>query len=223
MIDIYGITPQTYYDNSRDFQAIARVLEAMSNQCKTAADMVRNSPFDANIDVKLLYLLAKTIGFDNRHRYNDVEFKAICSSFVEIMRAKGTLRAIRKTIELFLTAKGVSDAYRLGYLTDGQTVDKTTLSVLIPAEIVDVTLLEDVFDYILPTGMNYVISFSVGDGDLNTYDVLHADYVNARTYANGNLGVITHKDSEKNVRPTYAESNDSLGLTFTGIMNRHDE
>lgn len=224
MIDVYRSTPQIYYDNSRDFQFIARTLEALANHCKTAADMVVDSPFDSNTDVKLLPLLAKTLGFDGSHRYSDVEFRAICSSFVEIMRSKGTFKAIRKTVELFMTAKGVSGDYEVGY----DDADKTTIIVRIPSEIIDTTLLEDVFDYILPAGMNYVISYSSSRAVVSGKGT-YSDKAKGYVFGSGDLGVVTLYDKsgahadladfDTANKPTFDASNGVLGLTFTGVTN----
>lgn len=57
------MVPEIYYDKSRDFAYIGRLLEIVFNYMKTAADNVGVEP-DEDIDSNIIDLLVNTLGFE---------------------------------------------------------------------------------------------------------------------------------------------------------------
>jgi len=203
MINLYHKTPQVYYDDSRDFQTIARVLEILSNESKTEIDLIRECPFSKNVDIRLLSLLAKTIGFDNKHKYNESEFRAICSSFVEIMHNKGSIRGIELTIETFLAAQGIRGRYQIVYAGD----NVRSLTIVLPVNVSSTTLLEDVFDYIMPAGQEYTFLYADIAGKVDDAKIVVSTEAEVnKTFSSGKLSVVSNDTDtpDKNTTvPTY--------------------
>lgn len=153
MIKLYDKLPEIYFTESRDFQAIARSFEVIYNYIKTNADNVGHLCFDDNFDTQLLNLLTITLGFISKHNYNTRDLFNLCSSFANILKNKGSLKAVEETIKVLLNAQEI-DKY---FFVDIDKEDRRNLLIYLPYELEDIVLLEDVFDYILPSGFTYSI------------------------------------------------------------------
>ena len=151
MIKLYNRLPQIYYDNSRDFQAFARAHEVVLNYLKTNVDVAEALPFSNNFDISLLNLMALTLGFTSKHNYNTEDLFNLCSAFAEILKDKGSIESVRKTIRILLNAQSIKDTFSV----DRDSKDRYNLLIYLPVSMKDLVLLEDVFDYILPSGFTY--------------------------------------------------------------------
>lgn len=160
-----NLVPDVYYKESRDFSYIGRLLEVLFNYSKTNTDLVKVSAMDKNIPSSLIDLLATTVGFESKHEYITSDLIAICSAFSYLLRNKGSLRAIEDAIYILLYTQGITYSPDIYYLTDntGHIIDRYHLVIEIPAEIKDVVLLEDLFEYILPVGFTYNFIYVKGD------------------------------------------------------------
>ena len=215
MIDVYASTPQIYYDNSRDFQTLGRVFEVLLNYVKTGVDLVDNSPFAKNLDAKLLHLLAKTLGFDAYRGYTERELRSVCSSFVEMMRCKGSVRSVDIAVSAFLSSQRISGAYRVKGAFDEEFGSQVIIDL--PISVTDTTMLEDLLDYILPAGTSPKIEFSAYGGVVS-HSTEFVSLVKTYTYGPQTLGLVAIED-ENDEKPTYANAMQGLALTFTGVIN----
>ena len=166
MIKLQNLTPEVYYKESRDFQLLGRLFDLVLNAVKTDTDLLYNLPLSTNSDEKLLELLALTLGFKPKHQYNAKNLKAVCSVFSEILRNKGSIKAIKIACEALFNSMDISQ--QLDYdFTKGK--DNTELNLYIAKDFGDITLLNDLLSYILPAGMscNIIREFHVLD-DSNT-------------------------------------------------------
>lgn len=166
MIKLQNLTPEVYYKESRDFQLLGRLFDLVLNAVKTDTDLLYNLPLSTNSDEKLLELLALTLGFKPKHQYNARNLKAVCSVFSEILRNKGSIKAIKIACEALFNSMDISQ--QLDYdFTKGK--DNTELNLYIAQDFGDITLLNDLLSYILPAGMscNIIREFHVLD-DSNT-------------------------------------------------------
>lgn len=159
MINIRKQLPDVYYNESRDFQLIGRFVEAIANYNKMSVDCMQNLLDAPNLDEKLVNLLAKTIGFESRHEYDVHNLKIICGSFYDIIKYKGTKKAIDKAISALLNSQGIDDEFD-SYLE----VDKQSVEITIPSQTSDIILLKDLFEYILPIGWTYSITTGIAGG-----------------------------------------------------------
>lgn len=151
MIKLQNLTPEVYYKESRDFQLLGHLFDLVLNAVKTDTDLLYNLPLSTNSDEKLLELLALTLGFKPKHQYNAKNLKAVCSVFSEILRNKGSIKAIKIACEALFSAMDISQ--KLDYdFTKGK--DNTELNLYIAQEFGDITLLNDLLSYILPAGIS---------------------------------------------------------------------
>lgn len=151
MIKFQNLTPEVYYKESRDFQLLGRLFDLVLNAVKTDADLLYNLPLSTNSDEKLLELLAFTLGFKPKHQYNARNLKAVCSVFSEILKHKGSIKAVKIACEALFNSMDISQ--QLDYdFTKGK--DNTELNLYIAQDFEDITLLNDLLSYILPAGMS---------------------------------------------------------------------
>lgn len=149
MIRLQKLTPEVYYNHSRDFQFIGRLYDLVLNSVKTNADLLYNLPLNEDSDIAWLDLTSTTLGFEPKHSYNAQQLKALCNSFVEIIRNKGNIQAIEKACNVLIHAEGLPET-----VTIEQSEDLTTLIVHVSPKLSDTALLRDLLNYILPAGVS---------------------------------------------------------------------
>lgn len=208
MISVYRSTPRTYYDDSRDFQFIGRLFEALFNYLKMNVDLSRYDQLSSNSDVRMLPLLAKTLGFESKHEYNTEDLKALCSSFASILRKKGSIGGIEDAVNAFLSAQNIgTEAY-----PSRNPNDYMDLTIYLPEDAGDTALLEDVFDYILPAGMTYNFVRAQAARDPSTTELRASSRVTHGKYPIPDLGRVTRGEAEGSPvnasRPDQFESKD---------------
>lgn len=153
MIKTRELVPQVYYDESRDFQMLGRVYEALFNHCKTYADLMQGLPLSRESDYHMLSLMATTLGFNPKRDYAKEELRAVLSSFITSVKSKGSINGLRIALYLLLRAHNIQDTFNI----ERDSGDSHHLVVYIPKELPSMVLLEDLFDYILPAGFTYTI------------------------------------------------------------------
>lgn len=148
--------PGVYTRESRDFQLFARLMDAVENDVRASAASLRNDPLTPGTDGRMLDLVASTIGFWQSHKYDSRDMRALCASFKSIMARKGTKAAIEDTVRLLLQAQGITSQALVVMTTSSGTGSARTypykVELYIPAQALDAVLLEDMLDYVLPTG-----------------------------------------------------------------------
>lgn len=163
MIDTLKITPSIYSKESRDYQLIGRLYNAVFNYAKMSIDGMNNFPLSKDSDKRFLDLVAKTIGFESKHSYNTENLYALCSSFKKIVSHKGTKRAIEELLSVLLNSQNINKLFKVDVYTNNNTGKFKPYSIVIyvPTELNDIIMLEDMMSYILPAGFVYEIY--VGD------------------------------------------------------------
>ena len=206
MIRTQDLTPSIYYKESRDFQLFGRLYDIVFNYVKTNVDLMENFPINAHTDSKLIELLARTLGFNNKLNYRNDDLNAICNVFISLMRDKGSLRSIKSLVRTILN---VSDINR-NHLVSMNTASKYPLIEIHVPDVVsnsEIKLLEDVLEYILPIGVCYDIKTTkvseVDRGTLNLSDVLRSSNLlnrSSKEYSNINITneelEMTHTDEK---------------------------
>lgn len=148
---VQNMVPEVYYESSRDFSYIGRILEVALNHMKTNADLVNSNLNTVDSD-DLLNSLAYTLGFKPKHKYINKDLINVCSNFTNILKNKGTKYAIEECIKILLNSQDI-----IGDFVILEDYDNYYLEVGLPSGTKDIVLLEDLFDYILPTGWIYSI------------------------------------------------------------------
>lgn len=199
MIKLYDLLPKIYYDNSRDFQAIARSFEVLYNSIKTNADLINEE------DITLVNLLASTLGFNVKHKYDSRDLYKICLVFHDIIKLKGSKSAILMAVNTLLNAQNI-DA-----VPDVFTKNNV-IEIHIPIELEDTILLEDLFDYILPAGSVYRFVYSGTANPATTKLTVDANTITTKNYTNENLSKIA-KPVDRDEKAE--DSKQDMSLTYT--------
>lgn len=152
MIRMRDMTPSPYYDQSRDFQLIGSLFDLILNSVKTSADQIYNVQFNDNTDNQLLDLMAMTLGFKSRHNYNSNQLRALCSSFCEILRNKGSLYSVELAAKVLVHSEGLSQQVYSSVDNENHII-----YVYLPQTLSDINLFNDILLYILPAGMSCTI------------------------------------------------------------------
>jgi hypothetical protein len=151
MIKFKDLTPDVYYNESRDFQLLGRLFDVVLNSVKTEADLLYNIPVSDNSNDKLLELLTLTLGFKAAHQYNTKQLRSICKVFPEILRSKGSIKSIITACNALFNAAGEEQALDYNF-TPG--TDNAELNLYVPQSFGDITALNDLLTYVLPAGMS---------------------------------------------------------------------
>ena len=165
MIKTQNLTPEIYYRESRDFQYFGRIYDILFNYVKTNVDLMKNFPINQHTDSKLIELLTRTLGFENKSNYRNDDLNAICSVFIELIKNKGTTYGIELLIKTILNTAQIKDKYSIN-------IHKENFIPVIDIQIPDIVyntevrLLEDVLEYIIPAGCLYTItSVKISEAD----------------------------------------------------------
>ena len=145
MINIYNHVPTVYLKASRDFQYLSWLVNIVLNSVKHNVDDLYDLPI-SKADPRLTELLAMTLGFKVKRNYDKDQLATLVSIIPKILKYKGTEKAIRLAGEALLRTSGATG--RFDVTNDGNTVE-----VLLPKNLVDITLFMDLMPYILPAGM----------------------------------------------------------------------
>ena len=168
MIKLQDYTPEVYYRESRDFQFIGRLYDLVLNYVKTNADLIYSLPLSDNSDNQFIDLMAMTLGFHAKHKYTSQQLKAICFVLSEIVRNKGTIKALTIACDAIFHAEGIQGQFEYE-LPDKD--NNTNIIIYLPQELSDTTLLNDLFEYILPAGMSCQIIKTYSEKALPTTEV----------------------------------------------------
>jgi hypothetical protein len=146
MISIKNQIPDIYYDASRDFQILGHLYEVALNYVKTNADMLYLLPNGIEEDTRATELLATTLGFKLRRNYDKAQLAALVSIFPQLLKMKGTLKAVNLAGDALVKASGVPGMF-------ASEINDHVLTIKIPIELSDITLFIDLLPYILPFGL----------------------------------------------------------------------
>ena len=147
MIKLENATPKVYYEMSRDFQFIGRLYDLVLNSCKTDIDLIRALPNGANANEVLLNLLADTLGFKATKNYNTAQLLAICNALPIILRNKGNLNSLFIAVNALLRAEEIQDTLDYSFADN-------VLTLFIPEQLSDITIIFDLLDYVIPAGIS---------------------------------------------------------------------
>lgn len=152
---VENLVPEVYYKDSRDFAFIGRCFELIFNYIKSGADCVNVNYLTDAIDSNIVELMADTVGFTTKHKYNSKDLLAVAGSFQRLLRNKGSLYAVELAVRILMNAQKISDRELSGVVCEIDPEDPFTININLPEKLSDIVLLEDIFYYILPAGMDY--------------------------------------------------------------------
>lgn len=228
MIKTYRQVPEYYYNESRDFQFIGRIFEAVLNHSKTAIDCLKNNPLSRDSDPRLLDLVATTFGFESKHPYDVNDLKALCNSFASILRIKGTKKAIEDCVRVLLKSQNINEKFDVIIQTDilngDDTVFDRSVTIYVPSSVGDIALLEDMLDYVLPAGFTYEIVTATVVKQKPVTDIGYAAEINySGNISTPQLGSVTRGRVTLSDDEIENAENANAGITDNTAVIRGDE
>jgi hypothetical protein len=152
MIKLRDLTPNVYYNESRDFQLLGRLFDTVLNEAKTNVDLLYNLPFSEDSSEETLELWALTLGLQNTQNYDATQLRAICGVFPQMLKAKGSLRAIELACKALFYAEGSTSAFSVEQVKKNNVI--TGIKIFVPSELKGITILQSVLNYIIPAGLS---------------------------------------------------------------------
>ena len=211
MIRVRDLTPEVYYDHSRDFQLLGRLYELIFNYIKTNSDTIYYIPSASSINSEELELLAYTLGFKSKHDYPINQLRAVCGSISQILKNKGTLISVEQALKALLRAEEIKDNPTVLKDRDDLGNPLPSIKIYIPEKLTDINLFKDLLEYILPAGITYSIvnnSLLTTTGETDVRTAMHL-----KNLANNKLQPI-----ETQVSSSISKYSDpfNIGLSDTG-------
>lgn len=220
MIKFSEQVPSIYPSASRDFQYLCWLFDIVLNSVKHNVDDLYDLPNVSN-NAKMTELLAMTLGFKVKRNYDNKQLAAIVSILPAILKYKGTEKAIEITAEALIKASGAGGSFSC-------SVEGAQLIIILPTDLIDITLFTDMLEYILPAGMGYRVIRSnqvkkylddilVGYHDEVKYDVVKDLTWGIDNTALGLSGMFTISDD--NIIDFGANFADNDGTPNSGLMS----
>ena len=213
MINFYDQVPSIYINASRDFQYISWLINIVLNSVKHNVDDIYNLP-NVSADPNLTELLAMTLGFKVKRKYNHLQLYTIVSILPSILKLKGSIEAVNLLGKALIKSSGAVGMFSC-------EVKNNCLEVLLPEELVDTTLFMDLLPYILPAGITCrIVRKTQIETDTKRTDLSHEDLLQAAWY----------KDVEFNESTQLLEGLSAMydidtnsNPVFSNYGNKHDE
>ena len=172
MINFFDQVPTVYANASRDFQYIGWLINIVFNNVKHNVDVLYNLP-NTNSDPRLTEVLAMTLGFKIKRNYDQKQLAALVNILPSVLKCKGTEKAITMAGEALLAASGANGSFSC-------KVNNNCLEVVLPKELVDTSLFEDLLPYILPAGMTCrIVRKTQMQDTIPTIEVVYDDIMKA--------------------------------------------
>ena len=208
MIKTGLLVPSNYYTRSRDFQLIGRAMDCVFNSSKLYSDMVLYDTICKNTDTRLLDLVSKTAGFDVKRKYDVKDLYTLCSVFESILKKKGTKSAVEDCVRVLLKAQNINKDFSVDEVgaTNLSGEKEYKIRILIPYELTDIALLEDMLDYVLPAGYLYnIVAVSQIKSGFDSVDASVKSAVSSDSYKSVELGNVFDHSKTTNLDPFKTE------------------
>lgn len=168
MFRLQNNVPDIYVNESRDFQLLCRLYDAINNGVKFDIDTIVNLIDPLRANDRLLKLLANRIGFITDKEIEPGLLRYILSAFPWAVKYKGSKMGIKLAVSTILKYEGRG-------LTSSVSVDSDshTIAIYVQESISNKLALDEFLKYILPCGYSYSI-----------VDIAESDYIYKTGYSN---------------------------------------
>lgn len=202
MFRLQNNVPQTYIEQSRDFQLLCRLYDSINNGVRFDINTITNILNPLKVNDRVIQLLATRVGFNIEEETDTNLLRYILSAFPYALKYKGTKKGINYVVSAALKAEHSSDPPIIDIVNESYNPNKSgeenpdhfTIAIHLPVKIntsTQNTLLE-ALKYIIPTG--YLVSIDAyypkGRGDRTTelYDYYNVAVIhNLPIYINSGL------------------------------------
>lgn len=154
MFRVQNNVPEVYVNDSRDFQLLSRIYDVVFAGVKYNIDSLRHTANTGEINSQLLPLLAYKLGFFTHTDISSENLRHILQIFPSIVHKKGTLQAVKETLNLWFRINNLPSRKIKIY----KDPEKHCITVDLESDSFDTTLLDELFAFILPAG--YYIEYN---------------------------------------------------------------
>lgn len=193
MIKTQLLTPEVYYKESRDFQFFGRLYDAIFNYLKTDVDLIRSFPTNNTQDAKFLELLLKTLNFRNLREYHTDQLRYLVKEWIYIVKNKGSMMSISNAVRLILRLENIRDEYNIVYDTDNFGIPTVVVQLKADISSQESSLLEEVFNYILPIGVGYTIQNVAILGGFKPMTLTLEEHTSLREVSRADIGSLARR------------------------------
>ena len=212
LMRIQNSVPEIYENSSRDFQLISRLYDAVYCGVKYDIDSMINIIDTSEIKSSILQLLQSKLGFFTDSDIQDDYLRRILMVFPELIKYKGCKKGIDKAINLFMHLQHKI----IDYFILDEIGDNGELYVVLNTPISNLTLLDEILKYILPTGIQikYISTFEAD----NSFELgEHISIVNTNSIVDSNVKIPLTEFGASGT--TYTIQQAQL-ITPTGVENK---
>lgn len=149
MIWLENNVPNTYVNQSRDFQLFCRLYDCIVNGVKFDIDSMIYLYDPIKVNNRLLNLLASKVGFFPKRDLNTMMLRSIISSFPYLVKYKGSRKAVESAVATVLKADNVFANYSIIISNDEHSIQ---IAVDQPY---DKIALAELLEYIVPIGYTF--------------------------------------------------------------------
>lgn len=174
MIRLQDKTPEVYCSESRDFQLFCRLYDCVVNGIKFDIDTIPDILDAMTCRSSMLQLLQTKVGFFTNKQLTDDALRYVLTAFPMMVKNKGSLKAVQQAVNVFFKVNGIRSEVQIWSVSEPTQiydtwVDDNTIIIGINSTIKDVSLLEEIFRYILPTGFGYYFYFYNQVDEITSY------------------------------------------------------
>lgn len=181
MFRLHDNVPEVYIQQSRDFQLISRVYDAVVSGIKYDTDTIVNLLDASKARDSILPLMCTKIGFFTREELDAQVLKYIIASFPHIIKHKGTQKGIELAVNTILKAENITESFdppRVVINNNETSVyhTKHTVYIYTTIEVYNRVALRELLKYVLPIGYSYqLLSYASLTDETVWSDVVHGN------------------------------------------------
>lgn len=158
------LTPSVYSEESRDFQVLERLNDAIFNGIKSDVDSIRWLTNTRYIKADILPLLQTKLGFFSTSNLSSEELRYVLMVFPYLIKNKGSLLAVKQLLNVCLKINGVQGEFIISYTTkptiiNGVAIESNTVIVGLDTIFNSTEILRELASYILPAGFSFYIYY----------------------------------------------------------------
>lgn len=167
MIRLQDNVPEPYVDQSRDFQLMARLYDCVINGVKFAIDGIESIINTSSMSAVLMPLLQTKLGFFSNEEMNSEEIRYILKAFPEMVRNKGSILAIKQAVRVYMKLKHIKTDAIITITSKNDKVEPCAVKIGLHTSFTDITALQEMLTYLLPTGYTLYLYFyeNIGNTD----------------------------------------------------------
>lgn len=196
--------PEIYVNESRDFQLLCRLKDAIQGATKYNIDSLRHLSNTLEMNSTLLPLLKSKVGFFKEEQLSEDQLRYLLTGFPYLVKYKGSKKAIESAIYLWFRVNRIGGKL-ISVLINNSTYE---ININIDTPPQDTSLLDALFDYLVPTG--YVISYNFAgqfefSSDYQVQTYLRAGTIDPR--ANSQMRTDTPDETLENLQGITTDAN----------------